>query len=353
MAEDEDREIASALAELAEQDAAVAEDARAALEWVAGEPVRASITRERIQVFCWYELPVKWFVDLEEELRIISALAEALDLLQLPRYAAICRSGETREILNAYEVSTEHGHAAFRRAAAASGIVPPDLPDFEWGAVGWLLTQLDDGIALTQTGNLSRKFVQQSADRFGWDFPQPPRTEDELFDLQQLRHFAQDLGLARRPGGTLKLTAKGRRLLADPGSLWRAVAAGLLGDNDFAVFAGELFLALLLDAGSVPDIQIKATVGQAVTEEGSGRPGPASHWRNVTSAGPSTKRATCAGSPACWPSAVTGATAATGSPAPARPPPSPPCGPGPPARERSHGPDLPRAQHPRCWCMYR
>ncbi|MGD0064272.1 MAG: hypothetical protein ABSB76_12625 [Streptosporangiaceae bacterium] len=39
MAEDEDREIAAALAKLAEQDAAVADDARAALEWVAREPV--------------------------------------------------------------------------------------------------------------------------------------------------------------------------------------------------------------------------------------------------------------------------------------------------------------------------
>jgi hypothetical protein len=338
------------------------------------EPVRAFITQERIQVFCWYELPVKWFVDLEEKLRIVSALAEVLDLLQRPRYAAICRSGETREILTAYEVGTAHGHAAFRRAAAASGIVSPDLPDFEWGAVmglqeasarsstadflelavdrgdlvpgrpgwksrqkelvrahlhvpqaalhgqtlaqvilteraetwvnarrsetrrrilaaiasrlshpaelpaatatdplpplGWLLTQLDDGIALTQTGNLNRTFVQQSADRFGWDFPRPPRTEDDLFDLHRLRHFAQDLGLARRSGRMLTLTAKGRRLLADPGGLWRAVAVGLLGDNQFAVFAGELFLALLLDGASVPDTEIKATVGQAVAEEG-------------------------------------------------------------------------------------
>jgi Arc/MetJ-type ribon-helix-helix transcriptional regulator len=78
---------------------------------------------------------VKWFVDLDEKLRVVAALAEALDLLQLPRYAAICRSGTTREILNAYEVSTARGKAAFRRAAAASGITPPDLPEFEWGAV--------------------------------------------------------------------------------------------------------------------------------------------------------------------------------------------------------------------------
>jgi len=374
MAEDEDQEIAAALAKLTEQDAAVAEDVRAALEWIAGETGRAFITQERVQGFCWYELPMKWFGDPGEKLRVVAALAEALDLLQLPRYAAICRSGTTREILNAYEVSTAHGKAAFRRAAAASGITPPDLPDFEWGAVmgweeasarsstadflevavasgdlvpgrpgwkarqkelmrahlnvpqagllgqtlaqvilteraetwvnarrsetrrrilaaianrllqpaelpaataadpvpplGWLLAQLDGGIALTQTGNLSRKFVQQSADRFGWDFPSPPRTENELFDLHQLRHFAQGLGLARRSGRMLTLTAKGRRLLADPDSLWRAVAAGLLGDDQFTVFAGELFLALLLAADSVPDAQIKATVGQAAIEEG-------------------------------------------------------------------------------------
>ena len=46
MAGDEDQEIAAALAKLAERDAAVAEDARAALEWIAGEPGRAFITQE-------------------------------------------------------------------------------------------------------------------------------------------------------------------------------------------------------------------------------------------------------------------------------------------------------------------
>jgi hypothetical protein len=238
---------------------------------------------------------VKWLVDLDDKLRVVAALAQALDLLELPRYAAICRSGTTREVLGGYETSVAHGKAAFRRAAAASGVVPPDLPDFLWGpAMGfeeasawsstaefpaataadplpplrWLLDQLDGGIALTQTGNLNRRFVQQNADRFGWDFSGPPSTEDELYDLHQLRHFAQDLGLARRSGRRLALTAKGRRLLADPDSLWRAVAAGLLGGNGFLVYAGELFLALLLDADSVPGRQINAIVGQATAEEG-------------------------------------------------------------------------------------
>jgi hypothetical protein len=374
MAEDENPEIAAALANLAEQDTAAADDARAALQWIGGGHGLALITQERIQDFCWYELPMKWLISFDEKLRVAATLAQALDLLQLPRYAAICRSPTTREILSAYETSTERGKSAFRRLAASSGITPPDLPEFEWGAtmglqeaaawsstaefleiavasgdlvpggrgwkahqqelvrahlntpqagllgqalaqvilteraetwlnlrrsetrrqilatianrllhpaqlpagtaadplpqLRWLLGQLDRGITLTQTGNLSQKFVQQSADRFGWDFSRPPRTEDDLFDLHQLRRLVQRLGLARRSGRMLTLTAKGRRLPADPGHLWRATAAGLLGGNDFSVFAGELFLALLLIADSIPSSEITATVRQAADEEG-------------------------------------------------------------------------------------
>jgi hypothetical protein len=374
MAEDETPEIAAALAKLAQQDSAAADDAQAALEWIAGGQGLAFITQQRIQDFLWYELPVKWLIGLDDKLRVAGALARALDLLQLPRYAAICRSATTREILTAYETSIAHGKAAFRRAAIASGITPPDLPEFEWGStigfeearawsstaeflevavasgdlvpgrrgwkarqqelvrahlntpnpdlpgqtlteliltergetwvnarrsetrcrilaavvnrllhpaelpaaaaadplppLRWLLDELDRGVALTQTFNLNRAFVQQNADRFGWDFHRPPRTEDDLYDLHQLRHLAQDLGLNRRSGRMLTLTAKGRQLLADPARLWRAVAAGLLGENPFDVFAGELFLSLLLDADSVPYHEITETVGQAVAEEG-------------------------------------------------------------------------------------
>jgi len=372
--EDEDPQIAAVLAKLAGQDAAAGEDARAALEWIAGDQGPAFITQQRVQNFCWYDLPVKWLDDLDDKLRIAAALARALDLLQLPRYAAVCRSETTREVLDAYETGPANGKAAFRRAAAASGVVPPDLPDFQWGPVmgfeeasawsstaeflevavasgdlvpgrrgwkvrqqelarahlnvpqvgllgqtlaqvilteraetwvnlrrsetrrqllaaianrllhpaqlpagtaadplpelRWLLGELDGGITLTQTGNLSQKFVQQSAGRFGWDLSRPPRTEDELFDLHQLRRLTQRLGLARRSGRMLTLTAKGRRLPNDPSHLWRAAAAGLLGGNDFSVFAGELFLALLLVTDSMPGSDITATVQQAAEEDG-------------------------------------------------------------------------------------
>jgi hypothetical protein len=133
MAEDEDQQIAAVLAKLAGQDAAAVEDARAALEWIAGDQGLVFITQQRIQNFCWYDLPVKWLIDLDDKLRVVAALAQALDLLQLPRYAAVCRSRTTREVLSAYETGLAQGKAAFRRAAAASGVMPPDLPGFQWG----------------------------------------------------------------------------------------------------------------------------------------------------------------------------------------------------------------------------
>ena len=374
MAEDVDPEIAAALAKLAQQDAGSAGNAEAALEWITGELGLAAITQEHVQNFCWYQLPMKWLISHDEKLRVAAALGEVLDLLQLPRYASICRSQATREILGAYEEISRLGKAAFRRTAEGSGITPPDLPDFDWGAamgpqeasawssvadflevavasgglvpgtrgwkrrqqqlvrthlnipqasllgqayaqvilteraetwvnlrrsetrrtilaamanqllypaqlsalrtdplprLRWLLGELNGGVALAQTGNLNRKFVQQNADRFGWDFDSPPRTEDDLYDLYQVREFAQQLGLARRTGRKLTLTSKGRRLAGDPEQLWRAVAAFLLaGDSDFTVYIGELFLALLLQADSLPWDEILATVWRAAGEEG-------------------------------------------------------------------------------------
>jgi hypothetical protein len=374
MAKAGDQEITAALGRLAAQDADVADDAGAALEWIAGGQGLNLVSQERIQTFCWYELPVKWLTSVDDTVRIAEALAQALDLLGLPRYAMICRSDKAHEILNAYETSIEKGKAAFRHAAAASGIQPPDLPGFEWGAtmglqeasawssiagflelavvggdlvpgapgwktrqrelardqlgvprvdqmgqtlahlilteraetwvhvrrsatrrqilaaivnrllhpaqlpaeaaddplprLNWLLRQLDGGIALTQGGKLGQKFVQQSAASFGWDFARPPRTEDDLYELHQLRRLAQRLRLVRRSGRTLTLTVTGRRLAADPEGLWRATAAGLLDGDDFSVFVGELCLAMLMGTGPVSDETIQTTISRATGEEG-------------------------------------------------------------------------------------
>src|SRR2546423_7797493 len=98
-------------------------------------------------------------------------------------------------------------------------------------------------VPLTRTAHQGQRFVGAAASRFGWDLHGLPRTEDDLYDLHLVRHFAQRrLRLARRAGRRLVLTARGQNLLGNPEGLWRTVARGLLSDDAFVAFAGELCL---------------------------------------------------------------------------------------------------------------
>ncbi|MBW3643527.1 MAG: hypothetical protein KY447_11495 [Actinobacteria bacterium] len=132
----------------------------------------------------------------------------------------------------------------------------------------WLLGELAEGQPLTQTGNLSRAFVQAAAPRFGWDFRSAPRTEDELYDLHQLRHLAQRLGLARRSRRKLVLTPKGRAGLGDADRLWRTTTNGLLPNHEFAAALGELTLALLCTRDAVAGGELDDVLAEVVHEVG-------------------------------------------------------------------------------------
>ena len=73
------------------------------------------------------------------------------ELAELNRYAAIAMSTQTRDVLRTYD---ERGHAVGAKAASkamdASGIVPPDLPELEWGEVmGPIEVDAYDRIATT------------------------------------------------------------------------------------------------------------------------------------------------------------------------------------------------------------
>jgi hypothetical protein len=383
--------IAAAIAALAAEDTEVAEDAKAALEWLtAGEGIGV-LTQERLQDFLWYQLPMKWLTDPGHHRRVAAALARACDLLGLPRYAAICRSATTAGVLDAYERSNARGKAAFRKADLASGISPPDLPELEWGSVmgleesralsstagilelavaagdlapgrsgwkarqqeivrahlmvprleldggtylgairtermtwwlqglgrsrarrrivervaprldrpaqlpprteepipplRWLLEQLTGGQALTQTGNLSRAFVQDAATRFGWwdlRLFSLPRNEDELYDLHQTHRLAQRLGALRRSGKMLTLTTRGRALLADPEGLWRAAARAIIPEHPFGRAIGEVTLAVLVAEEVLPDSRLDDAVVEVIDEEG---------WRDARTAVPADRQA--------------------------------------------------------------
>lgn len=130
-----DSPVEAALAALRHEDAGTAADAEAALDWLIGDLGPEQLSQDQLQTFLWYALPMKFLTDADHNRRIALALGRALDLLGLPRYAAMCSSITTSEVLDAYERSDADGRKAFRRALDSSGIRPPDLDEFEWGAV--------------------------------------------------------------------------------------------------------------------------------------------------------------------------------------------------------------------------
>lgn len=131
---DIDPGITEALDKLAMQDPVAARLAAPAVAWVAGGGGAGRITQERVQRFCWYDLPLKWQLDFTGRQAVASALSVTLDLLGLPRYAQICRSELTAQVHRAYEQDMQEGLKAFREANLASGIYPVDLPELRWGA---------------------------------------------------------------------------------------------------------------------------------------------------------------------------------------------------------------------------
>jgi hypothetical protein len=372
--EPSDTIVAGALERLRAEDERLGGDAEAALNSLTWDEGLETITQYGLQAFLWYELPRKWMTDLEGRRHLAMALGRVLDLVGLPRYAAICRSPETDAVLAAYERDDREGFAAFRRAEERSGVHPPELPEFTWGPVmgmreagafwstaaalelaitggqlrpgsrgwrlaqqaiarrhltaaraeldgrtwlevvlgerveewarsrgqarralveqllarlrggpvevpagaaeavaplRWLLARAGEGIALTQKGNLARVVVVEAVERFGWQpLPNPPRGEDDVFELWVLRDLARDLGAVRRGGRRLVATRAGRALAGDAEALWRAVAGRLGGGDDFGAIVTELGLALLLDAGEVLQAELVERVHAAVVGEG-------------------------------------------------------------------------------------
>jgi hypothetical protein len=137
----------------------------------------------------------------------------------------------------------------------------------------WLLGLGADGIALTQTGALSRGLVREAAERWqGWWNAQihgQPHRETDVALLHELHWQLRGLRLLRRTGRRLVITARGRKRLADPAALLLAIATDLLAGDDFRAACAELAVAVLL-AGFQADWSepIAKQVHAAVVAEG-------------------------------------------------------------------------------------
>lgn len=91
----------------------------------------ADLTQHDLQTYLWFTL-----AEGTEPHASARALGLFFELAELNRYAGIASSAQTRDILRAYqERGQPAGNRAATRAMDASGIVPPDLPELEWGEV--------------------------------------------------------------------------------------------------------------------------------------------------------------------------------------------------------------------------
>jgi hypothetical protein len=155
----ESAEVEEVIVRLSSRDGRRGEAARAAVEWLAAgeeeEDAPALFSRRRLQLFLWYELPLKWLIEPEEQVAVAEALGSFFDELgpRAGELAALCRAAETVRILR------DEGEG-FVEAIEASGLEPPDTPLLEWsdlmtieeslerGAVSEMLEQAVDDVQL-------------------------------------------------------------------------------------------------------------------------------------------------------------------------------------------------------------
>jgi hypothetical protein len=124
-----------ALETLEREDPAAAGDARAALAWLTGDEGLEAISLLRLQEFLWYALPVKWPMSTPGRLGVATALGRVFMLAGLDRYARVCSSAVTEQIITAYADGHQAGIAAYGKAIDASNAAPPDTELLAWGSV--------------------------------------------------------------------------------------------------------------------------------------------------------------------------------------------------------------------------
>ncbi len=171
--------------------------------------------------------------------------------------------------------------------AAEPGVSDTDSARAALAPVLWLLSQANDGIALTQTGALNRAFVREVAERWpSWwraELFGPPNRQEDLALLCELDELLRDQRLVRRKGRRILATARGRKLAADPPELLLTLARELLAGTSFRAACAELAVALILD-GAVADYSDTFTgpIHQAIVAEGWQAGGEPPEVRNVT-----------------------------------------------------------------------
>jgi hypothetical protein len=126
---------AEALKTLAQEDPAVADDARNALRSLTSGDGLGAISLLRLQEFLWFTLPAGTPQPAAAQLAVTRALARLFTLAGMEHYADACACEETAQIISAYAGSRAEGIAAYSRALSRSHAVPPDTDLLAWSSV--------------------------------------------------------------------------------------------------------------------------------------------------------------------------------------------------------------------------
>ncbi|MGR6914464.1 hypothetical protein ACU635_09455 [[Actinomadura] parvosata] len=136
-------DVTALLAELERSHPDLAEEARTAVEWLTGGEPLETVTQLDVCEFLWYTLPLKVAPpnagtmkgsgDME---RLARSLGRLLQLGGMDRYAAMCVSPTTLQILRTYAREGEDaGTTAYQQALEATGVLPPDVPELQWSMI--------------------------------------------------------------------------------------------------------------------------------------------------------------------------------------------------------------------------
>jgi len=179
----------------------------------------ADLTQHGLQTYLWYTLPGG-----HEPQLTAAALQSFLELAEMHRYAGVAGSAQTKEVLRTYD---EQGATAGMRAAArameASGVLPPDLPEIEWGELmGPVESDAYQRIAVTlelalaagelRPGGRGWRITQQRLARHQLTMPRPDGPLLDRVRAERLSTWA-DVGGTQRRGLADTILAD---LLVDP-----------------------------------------------------------------------------------------------------------------------------------------
>jgi hypothetical protein len=164
--------------------------------------------------------------------------------------------------------------AILDRVADAIAACPPAVDDDAAAAAlapaHWLLERGEDGIALTQSGALSRALVRESVERWPdwWDTELfgAPNQEADVGPLRELHRLLRRMRLLRRSGRRLVSTSRARALT--PAALLDACATALLSGETFDAVIGELTAALLLAGEPVEAGGLAQQIHPVIVAEG-------------------------------------------------------------------------------------